>query len=85
MKKNIVTCITALAALVLVLSCSRLGSVVKADLLEGDNAAKAANAIKVKVGGAVNVIRVSLRPDELEVTSQSPKNPKDIDKWANSR
>lgn len=51
------------------------------NLFEGDNALKAANAIKDKVGGPVNVIRVEMHSDELEITIQSPKNPKDIDKW----
>lgn len=79
--KNIVTGILAIGALVIVLSCSRFGGLVKTDLFEGDNAAKAATAIKDKVGGPVNVIRVEMHSDELEITIQSPKNPKDIDKW----
>ncbi len=79
--KNSVTSIAALAALMIVFSCSRFGGLVKTNLFEGDNALKAANAIKDKVGGAVNVIRVEMHSDELDITIQSPKNPKDIDKW----
>lgn len=81
MKKNVLTCITAFAALIFVLSCGRFTSLTKSNLLEGDNAAKAAAAVKDKVGGPVNVIRVELRTDEMEITIQSPKNPKDIDKY----
>ena len=81
--KNIVTAIIALAFLLIAgLGCSKLSIPGRVNLLEGDGAVKAAAAVKEKIGAStVNVIRISIRPDEMEVTIQSPKNPKEIDKY----
>jgi hypothetical protein len=82
--KNIVTMSCASACvLAAVLGCSKLNVPgAKVNLFEGDNAAKAAGKIKDKVGSPdVKVISVSMHTDELEVTIQSPKNAKDIDKY----
>ncbi len=57
-----------------------------ANLFEGDNAAKAAAAIKQKAGtDKVNVIRVEIRPDVMKVTIQSPTNPKEQDQYTYQR
>ena len=64
------------------LGCSRLLRPGAMDLFEGDNAAKAADMIRDKVGtGDVRVIRAEIRKDEMEITIQSPSNPKNIDKY----
>ena len=63
------------------LGCTMLQKIAKVNLHEGDNAAKAAHAIKAKIGGDVKVIRVEVRPDKMVVTVRSNKNPKDIDKY----
>lgn len=64
------------------LACNKLAAVSGVNLFEGDNAVKAASAIKTKVGAdKVNVISVELRKDQMVVTIQSPKDPKDIDKY----
>lgn len=63
------------------LGCSMLKNVAGGNLHEGDNAAQAAQKIKETIGGDVRVIRAEVRPDKLEVTIRSNKNPKDIDKY----
>ncbi|MFL6374092.1 MAG: hypothetical protein ACJ73D_05435 [Pyrinomonadaceae bacterium] len=74
--------LACLCLLACALGCSRFTQLSgKVNLFEGDNAAKAAAAIKSKVGGATNVIRVEMHADEMKVTIQSPKNPKDIDEY----
>lgn len=61
------------------LGCSMIQKIAKADMFEGDNAVKAAQAIKDKVGAEVKVIRTEIRRDRMSVTIRSPKNPKDMD------
>lgn len=73
--------VSAFSLLFAVLGCGMLQKVATANLLEGDNAAKAAQQIKEKIGGEANVIRAEVRPDKMEVTVRSNKNPKDIDKY----
>jgi hypothetical protein len=63
------------------LGCGRLAETMNVNLFEGDNAVKAAAKIKEKVGAEVKVIRAEIRKEEMEITIQSPKNPKDIDKY----
>lgn len=63
------------------LGCSMLQKMAKVNMFEGDNAVKAAQAIKDKVGAEVQVIRTEIRSDQMSVTIRSPKNPKDIDKY----
>lgn len=80
--KNLTSFLFATAALVVIgVGCSRLTLPGKVNLFEGDNAAKAAAMIKEKVGAEVKVIRAEIRKDKMEITIQSPKNPKDIDKY----
>jgi hypothetical protein len=56
------------------------------DLFEGDNAAKAAAAIKSTAGmDNLNVIRAEVRPDVMKITVQSPKNPKEQDEYTYER
>lgn len=76
--------LTALTPILLiVLACGGIvpgtGSM---DLLEGTNAALAAERIKEEIGSEkVKVIRLAIRPDRMEITIQSPDNPKHIDKY----
>jgi len=63
------------------LGCSMLQTMARTNLHEGDHAAQAAKKIKDKIGGEVRVIRAEVRPDRMEVTVRSNKNPKDIDKY----
>ncbi|HEV7701582.1 MAG TPA: hypothetical protein VGO43_15230 [Pyrinomonadaceae bacterium] len=82
MRNKLGLCLAGAFLLAAVLGCSRLGQLGgKVNLFEGDTAAKAAAAIKDKVGGPTNVIRVEMRTDEMKVTIQSPKNAKDIDEY----
>ena len=83
MTKSKVTAIIATAILLIVgLGCSRLAMPGRSNLFEGDGAVKAAAAIKEKIGASVvNVIRLSVKLDEMEMTVQSPSNPKNIDKY----
>ena len=76
------TCLVCFCLLASVLGCSRFAQLgTKVDLFTGDNAARAAAAIKNKVGGPTNVIRVEMHTDEMKITIQSPKDPKDIDEY----
>src|SRR4051812_9545455 len=82
MKNKINLCLVGVCLALATLGCSKLAAVgAKVNLFEGDNAAKAADAIKAKVGGPTNVIRVEMHSDEMKVTIQSPKNAKDIDEY----
>jgi len=82
MKNYVGLCISVVALIFVGLGCNKLAAVGSVNLFEGDNAAKAASAIKSKVGSdKVNVISVELRKSEMVITIQSPKNPKDIDKY----
>ncbi len=86
--KNTVTAIIALALLLIAgLGCSKLSIPGRVNLLEGDGAVKAVAAVKDKVGAAtVNVIRISIRSEEMEVTIQ-PEGHRQIhvQKWCGER
>jgi hypothetical protein len=65
-----------------VLGCKQLASVGEVNLFQGDNAAKAAAAIKSKVGAdQVKVISAEVRKDSMKITIQSPENPKNLDEY----
>src|SRR4051812_11766217 len=82
MKNKVSICLVGVCLGIAVLGCSRLAQVAgKVNMFESDNAAKAAAAIKAKVGGPVNVISAEVRSDRMEVTIRSPANPKDMDKY----
>jgi hypothetical protein len=68
--------------LLAVLGCKQLANVGNADLFQGDNAAKAAAAIKSKVGvDHVKVISAEVRKDSMKITIQAPDNPKNLDEY----
>src|SRR5436190_1108930 len=68
--------------LLAVLGCKQLANVGSTDLFQGDNAAKAAAAIKSKVGAdQVKVISAEVRKDSMKITIQAPDNPKDLDEY----
>ena len=68
--------------LLAVLGCKQLANVGSTDLFQGDNAAKAAAAIKSKVGADhVKVISAEVRKDSMKITIQAPDNPKDLDEY----
>lgn len=74
-----------LPLLVVAIGCSKLIPG-QGNLFEGDNAAKAAAAIKKKVGAdKVNVISAEVRPNVMKVQIESIKNPKDIDEYTYER
>ena len=82
MRRNELTTVAAvLALLAATLGCSQISKIAKVDLHEGDNVAKAAQKFKEAIGGDVRVIRAEIRPDRMELTVRSQKNPKDIDKY----
>lgn len=82
MKNLSTSCLGFTFVLLIGLGCGRLAVSGKVDLFEGDNAVKAAQKIKEKIGSdPVKVIRAEIRKDEMSVTIRSPKNPKDIDKY----
>jgi len=62
-----------------VLGCSRLGTLSNVDLYQGDGAAKAAAAIKDKIGASkIGVIMAEVRKDSMKITIQTPDNPKNM-------
>ena len=68
--------------LVAVLGCQRFATVGNVDLFQGDNAAKAATAIKEKIGAnKIGVIRAEVRKDSMKITIQTPDNPKNMDEY----
>jgi hypothetical protein len=68
--------------LLAVLGCKQLANVGSADLFQGDNAAKAAAAIKSKIGvDHVKVISAEVRKDSMKITIQAPDNPKNLDEY----
>jgi hypothetical protein len=81
--KNLMTTSTAiLVLLIAVLGCSRLTTVGNVDLYQGDGAAKAAAAIKEKIGASkIGVIEAEVRKDSMKITIQAPDNPKNIDEY----
>jgi len=81
--KNLATMGTAmLVVLIAVLGCSRFSTLGNVDLYQGDNAAKAAAAIKEKIGASkIGVIMAEVRKDSMKITIQSPDNPKNMDEY----
>jgi len=81
--KNLATMGTAmLVVLIAVLGCSRFSTLGNVDLYEGDNAAKAAAAIKDKIGASkIGVIMAEVRKDSMKITIQAPDNPKNMDEY----
>ena len=81
--KNLATMCTAmLVVLIAVLGCSRFSTLGNVDLYQGDNAAKAATAIKEKIGASkIGVIMAEVRKDSMKITIQSPDNPKNMDEY----
>ena len=64
------------------LGCKQLTNVGSSDLFAGDNAAKAAAAIRSKVGAdQVKVISAEVRKDSMKITVQAPDNPKNMDEY----
>jgi thiamine phosphate synthase YjbQ (UPF0047 family) len=65
-----------------VLGCKQLTRVGDVNLFQGDGAAKAADAIKSKVGtDQVKVIRAEVRKDSMKITIQAPDNPRNMDEY----
>jgi hypothetical protein len=81
--KNLATMCTAMfVVLIAVLGCGRFSTLGNVDLYEGDNAAKAAAAIKDKIGaGKIGVIMAEVRKDSMKITIQAPDNPKNMDEY----
>jgi hypothetical protein len=81
--KNLATMCTAMfVVLIAVLGCSRFSTLGNVDLYEGDNAAKAAAAIKEKIGTSkIGVIMAEVRKDSMKITIQAPDNPKNMDEY----
>jgi len=82
MRKLSTLCAPFVVLLVAVLGCKQLANVGDVNLFQGDNAAKAAAAIKSKVSGDhVKVIRAEVRKDSMKITIQAPDNPKNMDEY----
>ena len=81
--KNLATgCTATMVVLFAVLGCSRLGTLSAVDLYQGDGAAKAAAAIKDKIGASkIGVIMAEVRKDSMKITIQTPDNPKNMDEY----
>ena len=81
--KNLATMSLALVVvLIAALGCSRFSTLGNVDLYEGDNAAKAAAAIKDKIGeNKIVVIMAEVRKDSMKITIQAPDNPKNMDEY----
>ena len=71
-----------LVVLIAVLGCNRFTTLGDLDLYQGDNAAKAAAAIKDKIGAnKIGVISAEVRKDSMKITIQAPDNPKNMDEY----
>ena len=81
--KNLATmCTATMVVLFTVLGCSRFGTLSNVDLYQGDGAAKAAAAIKDKIGASkIGVIMAEVRKDSMKITIQTPDNPKNMDEY----
>lgn len=81
--KNLATMGAAiLLVLIAVLGCSRFTTLGNVDLYSGDGAAKAAAAIKEKIGASkIGVIRAEVRKDSMKIRIQAPDNPKNMDEY----
>jgi hypothetical protein len=75
-------CAAFIVLLLAVLGCKQLANVGEVNLFQGDHAAKAAAAIKSKVGiDHVKVISAEVRKDSMKITIQAPDNPKNMDEY----
>jgi len=82
MKNMTSTILTAAIFVIVGFGCSKFTVPGKVDLFEGDNVVQAIAKIKEKVGATpINVISVEIRTNEMSMQIQSPKTPKDIDKY----
>jgi hypothetical protein len=82
MRNSSTLCAAFVVLLLAVLGCKQLRNVGNTDLFAGDNAAKAAAAIKSKVGtDHLKVIRAEVRKDSMKITIQAPDNPKNMDEY----
>jgi hypothetical protein len=82
MRKLSTLCAPFVVLLVAVSGCKQLANVGETNLFQGDNAAKAAAAIKSKVSGDhVKVISAEVRKDSMKITIQAPDNPKNMDEY----
>ena len=82
MKNTTSTLLTTAILTIVGFGCSKFAMPGKVDLFEGDNVVQAIAKMKDKVGaGPVNVISVEIHTNEMSMEIQSPKNPKDIDKY----
>ncbi len=82
MRNLSVLCAAFIVLLFAVLGCKQLSRVGDVNLFQGDNAAKAAGAIKSQVGkDHVKVIRAEVRKDSMKITIQAPDNPKNMDEY----
>jgi hypothetical protein len=81
--KNLATmCAAIFVVLIAVLGCSRFSTLGTVDLYEGDGAAKAAAAIKEKIGAAkIGVISAEVRKNSMKITIQAPDDPKNMDEY----
>ena len=66
-----------------ILGCSSLKNLVpaKGQFFTGDTAAKAAKAVRDKIGKPFKVIEVFIDDDEFRVQAQDPNNPKNVDEY----
>jgi len=68
--------------IVAVLGCKQLANMSNVNLFQGDNAAKAAAAIKSKISADhVKVIRAEVRKDSMKITVQAADNPRNMDEY----
>jgi hypothetical protein len=82
MKNLATTCIAMLVVLTALLGCKQLTNLANVDMYQGDGAAKAAAAIKDKIGAdKIGVIRAEVRKDSMKITIQAPDNPKNMDEY----
>src|SRR3954471_9151956 len=81
--KNLATTGTAmLVVLTAMLGCKQLTNLTNVDMYQGDGAAKAAAAIKDKIGAdKIGVIRAEVRKDSMKITIQAPDNPRNMDEY----
>jgi hypothetical protein len=82
MRKILTATVAFLFVLLVALGCKQLTNMGQVNLFERDGAAKAAAAIKAKVGSdKINVIRAEVRKDSMKITIQAPNNPKNLDEY----
>ena len=75
-------CAALVVLVAAILGCKQLANVGETNLFQGDNAAKAAAAIKSKISADhVKVIRAEVRKDSMKITIQAADNPKNMDEY----